>query len=122
MDTSMGAAMVECCCSWLQQREVHQQLSGVAESLDYICHHLGSMLQKKNTSYRTHQCTPVNKRVAIALWRLATTVYRYCVQDFYNGVIQVLLPEHIKTPDARKLMGMATFLTTDGMHLNMLEQ
>ena len=92
------------------------------ESFDYICRRLGPVLQRNNTNYRL--CIPVNKRVAIALWRLATnSEYRsvshlfgvgiatvcHCVQDFCNAVIKVLLPERIKTPDARKLMEMATF-------------
>lgn len=67
---------------------------------------------------------PVNKRIAIALWRLATnneyrsvshlfgvgisTVCR-CVQDFCYAVIKVLLSDHIKTPDTRKLIEMATY-------------
>ncbi len=64
------------------------------------------------------------KRVAIALWKLATggeyrsvshlfgvgltTVFN-CVKDFCNAVNKVLLPVHIKFPDARKLVEMASF-------------
>lgn len=92
------------------------------ESFSYICRRLSPVLQRKTTNYRLPM--PVNKRIAIALWRLATnneyrsvshlfgvgvsTVCR-CVQDFCYAVIKVLLPDHIKTPDARKLMEMATF-------------
>ncbi len=63
---------------------------------------------------------PLRKRVAIALWKLATggeyrsvshlfrvgltTVFN-CVKDFCNAVNKVLLPVHIKFPDARKWVG-----------------
>lgn len=72
--------------------------------------------EKKTLSYCF--CVPVNKQFAITLWRLATnSEYQsvshlfcvHCVQDFCNGVRKVLLPKHIKTADARKLMKMATF-------------
>ncbi|KAM4607914.1 uncharacterized protein ACJ7VT_016057 [Polymixia lowei] len=91
------------------------------ESFDYICR-LGPVLQRRTTNYRLS--IPANKRIAIALWRLATNnEYRSvghlfgvgissvcrCVQDFCNAVVKVLLPDHIKTPDTRKLMEMATF-------------
>ncbi|XP_061565182.1 uncharacterized protein LOC133419782 [Cololabis saira] len=64
------------------------------------------------------------QRVAIAIWKLATgseyrtishlfgvslsTVFN-CVQDFCNTVVKVLLPAHIKSPDADKLVELATF-------------
>ncbi|XP_047221207.1 protein ANTAGONIST OF LIKE HETEROCHROMATIN PROTEIN 1 isoform X1 [Girardinichthys multiradiatus] len=90
------------------------------ESFSYICRSLAPILQKKNTNCRL--CLPVDKRVAVALWKLATnTEYRsvsnlfgvgiatvcHCLQDFCNAVIKVLLPEHIKTPDSQKLVEMA---------------
>ncbi|XP_062849329.1 uncharacterized protein zgc:113227 [Trichomycterus rosablanca] len=92
------------------------------ESFNYICRSLGPTLKKKKANHRL--CVPVNKCIGVALWRLATntdcqrvshlfgvgiaTVW-HCVQDFCNAVIKVLLPEHLKTPDARKLVEMATF-------------
>lgn len=92
------------------------------ESFNYICRRLRRVLQRQTTNYSLP--IPVNKRVAIALWRLATnndyrsvshlfgvgiaTVCR-CVQEFCCAVLQVLLPDHIKTPDAMKLMEMATY-------------
>ena len=58
------------------------------------------------------------------LWKLATsseyrsighlfgvglsTVFN-CVEDFCNAVVSVLLPQHISTPDAAKLIEIATF-------------
>lgn len=91
------------------------------ESFEYICRAVRHVLEKRNTNYR--QCVPVRKRVAIALWKLATsseyrsvselfgvgisTVFN-CVQDFCNAVIRVLLPVHIAFPDAVKLQEMAS--------------
>ncbi|XP_048873947.1 uncharacterized protein zgc:113227 isoform X3 [Brienomyrus brachyistius] len=40
------------------------------ESFDYICRRLRSSLQKRNTNFRL--AIPVEKRVGIALWKLAT--------------------------------------------------
>ncbi len=92
-------------------------------SLNYICRRLGRVLQRESTNYRLP--VALKKRTAIALWRLATKndnrsvsqLFGFgissvccCVQDFCNAVQNVLLPVHIKTPDARKLMEMATFL------------
>ncbi|KAA8578346.1 hypothetical protein FQN60_007130, partial [Etheostoma spectabile] len=77
---------------------------------------------RMNTNYRL--AVPVRKRVAIALWKLATGIeYRTishlfgvglstvfnCVQDFCDSVIKVLLPQHITTPEAAKLVEIATF-------------
>ena len=75
-----------------------------------------------NTNYRL--CIPIEKHVAIAIWKLATgseyrtishlfwvglsTVFN-CLQDFCNAVIKVLLPAHITCPDADKLVELATF-------------
>ncbi|XP_030262054.1 putative nuclease HARBI1 [Sparus aurata] len=55
------------------------------ESFSYICRRLSPVLQRKTTNYRLP------------------------MPDFCYAVIKVLLPDHIKTPDARKLMEMATF-------------
>ncbi|XP_016122431.1 putative nuclease HARBI1 [Sinocyclocheilus grahami] len=90
------------------------------ESFEYICCRLKHVLERRNTNFRL--CVPVKKRIAIALWKLATgneyrsvsqlfgvgvsTVFN-CVQDFCNAVIKVLLPVHIKFPDSRKLKEMA---------------
>ncbi|XP_052415715.1 uncharacterized protein zgc:113227 isoform X1 [Carassius gibelio] len=90
------------------------------ESFEYMCYRLKHVLERKNTNFRL--CLPVKKRIAIALWKLATgneyrsvsqlfgvgvsTVFN-CVQDFCNAVIKVLLPVHIKFPDSKRLKEMA---------------
>lgn len=92
------------------------------DSFQYICSCVGHLMGRKNTNYRL--CVPVQKRVAVAIWKLATgseyktishlfgvglsTVFN-CVQDFCNAVIKVLLPVHIACPEADKLVEMATF-------------
>ncbi|XP_076016110.1 uncharacterized protein LOC143008304 [Genypterus blacodes] len=89
------------------------------ESFDYICRSVRPVLEKRNTNYRL--CVPVRKRVAIALWKLATsseyrsvselfgvgisTVFN-CVQDFCSAVIRVLLPVHVAFPGAGRLEEM----------------
>ena len=40
------------------------------ESFQYICGEIRDVLEKKNTNYRL--CVPVQKRVAIAIWKLST--------------------------------------------------
>lgn len=94
------------------------------EFFHYICHRLSRVLERRNTNYRS--CVPVRKRVAIAIWKLATnseyrsvshlfgvgiTTVCHCVQEFCNAVIKVLLPVHITFPDARKLVEMASFFS-----------
>ncbi|CAK6977085.1 uncharacterized protein LOC127636332, partial [Scomber scombrus] len=90
------------------------------ESFQYICSQMRHVMGKRNTNYRL--CVPIQKRVAIAIWKLATggeyrtishlfgvglsTVFN-CVQDFCNAVIKVLLPAHIIFPDAEKFVEMA---------------
>ncbi|KAI3352087.1 hypothetical protein L3Q82_020913 [Scortum barcoo] len=77
-------------------------------TVNYICGRVGHAMRKRNTNY--HLCVPVRKRVAIAIWKLATgsdlyrtishlfgvglsTMRLICVQDFCNAVIMVLLPD-----------------------------
>ncbi|XP_056607514.1 uncharacterized protein zgc:113227 [Triplophysa dalaica] len=95
------------------------------KTFEYICCRLKRLMQKRNTNFRL--CVPVRKRIAIALWKLATgseyksvsqlfgvglsTVFN-CVQDFCNAVLRVLLPAHIKFPDSRKLVEMADVFET----------
>nr|XP_023654070.1 protein ANTAGONIST OF LIKE HETEROCHROMATIN PROTEIN 1-like [Paramormyrops kingsleyae] len=91
-------------------------------SFEYICQRLSPVLQRSNTNFRL--CVPVEKRVAIAIWKFATnieysTVSRLfgvgnstvcqCVQEVCNAVINVLLPIHIAFPNAEKFMDMAEF-------------
>ncbi|KAL2085970.1 hypothetical protein ACEWY4_019290 [Coilia grayii] len=92
------------------------------EAFDYISNEVKGVMVKINTNYRVS--VPLKKRVAIALWKLATgceyrtishlfgvglsTVFN-CVQDFCNAVISVLLQKHIAIPDSTKLKDMATY-------------
>ena len=77
----------------------------------YICNELAAQLRKKCTRFR--EAIPVTKRVAIALWRLATGHdYRSIGQlfgvgrstcckithDVCEAILDVLLPEFIKFP------------------------
>ncbi len=103
------------------------------ESFEYICHRLRHILERRDTNYRL--CVPLRKRVAIALWKRAiggeyrsvshifgvgqTTLFNR-VKDFCNAVNKVLLPVHIKFPDAQKLVEMASFLNNDGEYHNVL--
>ncbi|XP_034534416.1 protein ANTAGONIST OF LIKE HETEROCHROMATIN PROTEIN 1 [Notolabrus celidotus] len=91
------------------------------ETFEYICTQVKHVMEKKNTNYRL--CVPVQKRVAIAVWKLATgdeyrtisrlfgvglsTVFN-CVQDFCKAVTRVLRPVHMRFPDAEKLVEMAS--------------
>ncbi|XP_029918172.1 protein ANTAGONIST OF LIKE HETEROCHROMATIN PROTEIN 1 [Myripristis murdjan] len=95
------------------------------ESFQYICDNIKDILAKQDTNYRL--CVPVQKRIAIAIWKLATggeyrtishlfgvglsTVFN-CVQEFCNAVIRVLLPVHIVQPDATKMIEMARFFSS----------
>ncbi|KAJ8395787.1 hypothetical protein AAFF_G00028340 [Aldrovandia affinis] len=99
---------------WLQEFRLSR------ETFYFICNKLKSALERKDTAFRL--CIPLNKKVAIALWKLATTSdYRTvgdlfgvsvtsvcrCVHEFCKAAIQVLLPELIVVPDEEKLSEMA---------------
>ncbi|XP_034057701.1 protein ALP1-like isoform X2 [Gymnodraco acuticeps] len=92
------------------------------QSFDYICNQVSGVMGRRDTNYRL--CIPNKKRVAIALWKLATggeyrTISHFfgvgqstvclCVQDFCRATMEVLLPLHITFPDVEKLVEMATF-------------
>ncbi|XP_052407883.1 uncharacterized protein LOC127953028 [Carassius gibelio] len=88
----------------------------------YLCRRLQPQLERQDTNYRL--CITIEKRIAIALWKLATnseyrsishlfgigvaTVCR-CVHDFCSAVEKVLMPEVIKLPNSEKLKEMATY-------------
>ncbi|XP_077442253.1 uncharacterized protein LOC144064004 [Vanacampus margaritifer] len=108
--------------------EFHQNFHLSKKSFEYICSWVSSAMGRRDTKFRL--CIPFEKRVAIAIWKLAngggynvtsrlfgvglSTVY-LCVQDFCNTLIKILLPIHIRSPDAEKLVGMSTlFLSTCG--------
>jgi hypothetical protein len=83
----------------------------------YICNELAAQLRKKCTPFR--EAIPVTKRVAIALWRLATGHdYRSIGQlfgvgrsmcckithDVCKAIVNVLLPEFIKIASTEQLV------------------
>ncbi|XP_061919297.1 uncharacterized protein LOC133660681 [Entelurus aequoreus] len=90
------------------------------ETFLHICAELRPAMQKRDTNFRV--CVPVKKRVAIALWKLATnsefksishlfgvsktTVCR-CVREFCSAACALLLPQQIRFPNADELREMA---------------
>lgn len=88
----------------------------------YLCNKLRPAMQRRNTSFRN--CVPLRKRVAIALWKLATgseyrsisqlfgvsttTVWR-CVKDLCAAAETLLMPEQIHLPDETKFREMAFY-------------
>ena len=92
------------------------------ETFLFLCAKLRPAMEKKSTNFRA--CLPVRKRVAIALWKLATnSEYRSighlfgvskssvcrCVQDFCKAVCTLLAPEIVHFPDREKLKDMAEY-------------
>ena len=82
----------------------------------YLCTELRQAIQKKDTEMR--KAIPVEQRVAIALWRLATTTdYRtighlfgvskpaVCgiVKDVCSAIVRVLMPRYIRIPSGESL-------------------
>ncbi|XP_034036739.1 protein ANTAGONIST OF LIKE HETEROCHROMATIN PROTEIN 1-like [Thalassophryne amazonica] len=90
------------------------------ETLSFLCNKLNPVMERRDTSF--HRCVPLKKRVAIALWKLATgseyrtiaqlfgvsitTVCR-CVQEFCAVVETLLVPEQIRFPDEENFREMA---------------
>ncbi|XP_054606675.1 uncharacterized protein [Nothobranchius furzeri] len=99
---------------WLQNFRMTEQ------TFLYLCNKLRPVLERQHTSFR--MCVPLQKRVAIALWRLATgseyasigrlfgvgctTVCR-CVREFCSAAETFLVPEQIRLPDEEQFRGMA---------------
>uniref|UniRef100_A0A8C4QKS3 Zgc:113227 n=1 Tax=Eptatretus burgeri TaxID=7764 RepID=A0A8C4QKS3_EPTBU len=92
------------------------------ETFDYICHQLTPTLQRTDTNYRS--CVPVRKRVAVAIWKLATNAdYRRIghlfwvgrstaceiTKQFCSAAIAILLPQHIAIPDPDECAQMAAY-------------
>ncbi|KAK0154186.1 hypothetical protein N1851_003732 [Merluccius polli] len=76
------------------------------ETLDFLCNKLRPVMERQDTSF--HECVTLKKRVAIALWKLATgseyrssghlfgvsaTTVCWCVQEFCAAAETVLVPE-----------------------------
>ncbi|KAL0985639.1 hypothetical protein UPYG_G00159810 [Umbra pygmaea] len=92
------------------------------ETVIYICNKLGPVMERHTTNFRSS--VPIKKRVAIALWKLATgseyrsvsrlfgvsvtTVCR-CVQDFCAAAETLLVPEQINFPDPQKFEEIAVY-------------
>ncbi|XP_030621103.1 protein ANTAGONIST OF LIKE HETEROCHROMATIN PROTEIN 1 [Chanos chanos] len=92
------------------------------ETFQYICRRLKPALEKMDTNYRVS--VPLQKRVAVALWKLATNAeYRTvshlfgvgistacdCVKESCSSVEEILLPETIQMPNTEKLKEMALY-------------
>ncbi|XP_033935158.2 uncharacterized protein [Pseudochaenichthys georgianus] len=102
------------CCPWVENFRMSE------ETCVYLCDKLRPAMERRDTTFRV--CIPLKKRVAIALWKLATgseyrsighlfgvsntTVCR-CVQDFCAAAEALLVPELICSPDGQKFAEMA---------------
>ncbi|XP_051907345.1 uncharacterized protein LOC127591319 isoform X6 [Hippocampus zosterae] len=91
------------------------------KTFEYICSRVKHAMGRRDTNFRPS--IPFEKRVAIAVWKLAngggyktisrlfgvglSTVY-LCVRDFCVAVTKLLLPIHIRCPDADQLVELST--------------
>ncbi|XP_072314156.1 uncharacterized protein [Eucyclogobius newberryi] len=86
------------------------------ETFFYLCDKLRPRLARQNTTFRL--ALPVEKRVAVALWRLATNVeYRIisglfgvgkstvckCVRDMCHSIVTLLSSQYMHTPSEQEL-------------------
>lgn len=86
------------------------------ETFFHLCDKLRPRLARQNTSFR--QALPVEKRVAVALWRLASNVeYRIistlfgvgkstvckCVRDMCHSIVALLSSEYMHAPTEQEL-------------------
>uniref|UniRef100_A0A672HFQ1 DDE Tnp4 domain-containing protein n=1 Tax=Salarias fasciatus TaxID=181472 RepID=A0A672HFQ1_SALFA len=92
------------------------------DTFQHLCEKVRPAVEKQNTTFRA--CVPLRKRVAVALWKLATnseyrsishlfgvsitTVCR-CVQDFCDAARELLVLELIKSPDLHTLQEMSAY-------------
>ncbi|XP_077057586.1 uncharacterized protein LOC143710531 [Siphateles boraxobius] len=97
------------------------------ETFIYLYNKLRPVMERQDTSFR--KCVPLKKRVAIALWKLATgseyrtvghlfgvsvtTVCR-CVQEFTAAAETLLVPEQFRYPDQEKFEEMAAYIENRG--------
>ncbi|XP_053186639.1 uncharacterized protein LOC128369588 [Scomber japonicus] len=114
------------------------------ETFAYLCQRVQPALEKQDTNYRL--CVPLQQRVAIAVWKLATNAdYRSvaqlfgvsrstackCLKAFCSAVEDILWPEVIQFPNADTLHEMANYFenkwglpqcvgTIDGSHIPIL--
>ncbi|XP_061071558.1 uncharacterized protein LOC133105447 [Conger conger] len=89
-------------------------------TFQHLCDRVRPAIERRDTALRL--CVPLQKRVGIALWKLATssdyrtvghlfgvgvtTVCR-CLHEFCQAVNQIVLPEAIPEPNAEELEEMA---------------
>ncbi|XP_044059401.1 putative nuclease HARBI1 [Siniperca chuatsi] len=124
---------------WLQYFRVSR------ETFSYICTTLKPQLKRQDTTYRL--CIPLQKRVALTLYKLANpcdyktvadlfavgvaSVCR-CVHEFCTAVIELLKPQLVVTPNDSKLVKMADFFyrtygipqcigVLDSMHITIIK-
>ncbi|XP_034015214.1 protein ALP1-like [Thalassophryne amazonica] len=86
------------------------------ESFFYLCDKLRPRLARQDTSFRL--ALPVEKRVAVALWRLASNIeYRTisalfgvgkstvcrCVRDMCHSIVAILSPIYLQSPNEQDL-------------------
>lgn len=92
------------------------------EIFSHLCAALKPQLKRQDTTYRL--CIPLQKRVALTLYKLANpcdcetvadlfsmgvaSVCR-CVHKFCTAVVEVLKPQLVVTPDDSELVEMADF-------------
>ncbi|XP_036385964.1 protein ANTAGONIST OF LIKE HETEROCHROMATIN PROTEIN 1-like [Megalops cyprinoides] len=90
------------------------------ETFEYLCAKVKPAIERKDTALRL--CVPLQKRVGMALWKLATssdyrtvghlfgvgvtTVCR-CLHEFCQAVNQIVLPEVLRTPTPEELADTA---------------
>ncbi|KAM9414428.1 uncharacterized protein KZ484_023401 [Pholidichthys leucotaenia] len=102
---------------WLQNFRMSE------DTFTYLCQKLRPCMERHDTTFRL--CVLLRKRVAIALWKLATgseyrsighlfgvsitTVCR-CVQDFCAAAQSSLVPELLHLPDEGRFMEMSAYI------------
>ncbi|XP_014866284.1 PREDICTED: putative nuclease HARBI1 [Poecilia mexicana] len=101
---------------WLQKFRMSE------DTINHLCARLRHVLERTDTNFQ--KCVPLKKRVAIALWKLATgSEYRSighlfgvnlatvceCVQEFCAAIQTVLVPELIKIPSAERFEEIAAY-------------
>uniref|UniRef100_A0A668AUA2 DDE Tnp4 domain-containing protein n=1 Tax=Myripristis murdjan TaxID=586833 RepID=A0A668AUA2_9TELE len=92
------------------------------ETFTYLCQRVQPAMEKQDVNYRL--CVPLQQRVAIAVWKLATNADYWsiahlfavslstackCLKAFCSAVEDILQPEAIQFPNADKLQEMANY-------------
>ncbi|XP_077089883.1 uncharacterized protein LOC143741409 [Siphateles boraxobius] len=93
------------------------------ETFIHLCNKLRPAMERRDTNFRV--CVPLKKRVAFALWKLATgSEYRsvghlfgasistacQCVKEFCAAAETLLVPEQIRFPDQERFKEMAAYV------------